>query len=535
MDISVKGKLYATVFSIFFSSILSFTFIYSLLDEANQRKNYLMEQVFGSFDSISKIQNIINEKRLIEVLAVSERKNQLLPVIDEKNEELRKELSVYAVYDANEDDAKNFSILKSQIEEYNKNINILMSSYDDYISEINEDLFFEILKTTRKLKEINETYVVGFDYSFGEYVWKGKLIALAFYSVFSFAIAIFMFNTAKFIVHRIGIINKAVDRFTLLDISRGELCDFIESKYFYNDEIGSLMLKLKKFRKEIVNVIVTAKGTCETTELNLNAFNLDVNKNATSMLEAKDSINQLVSAINEINSVAQETSKNICQSSDLTKLALTKSKQTNAIVENTATSILETNKKLESCNALVQELLLDSEKISSIVEIIDGIAEQTNLLALNAAIEAARAGEQGRGFAVVADEVRILAQKTQQSTSDIEAIITALQRRVSSAKEEVNACYSLMDSCMNSANHSMAGVSEVLQYINQLSDMEREISRATEEQVCVINNVNVHSITISDAVSMSEGRSRELLLKLNEITSKSDALYYVLKGFNTSK
>ncbi|ELV8623313.1 hypothetical protein QNE57_004574 [Vibrio vulnificus] len=295
------------------------------------------------------------------------------------------------------------------------------------------------------------------------------------------------------------------------------------------------MLKIREFRVKISSVIHEAQINQNLTLDFINSMSESVKNNANSMQISQDNMSQLVTALNEISSTAAEVSSNISQSAELTIKTMDQSDETKEIVNQTATSIKETNKNLENCNRIVGDLQGDSDRISTVLEMISNVAEQTNLLALNAAIEAARAGEQGRGFAVVADEVRMLAKKTQESTETIEDIIESLQKRANNVKSEVNYCYQTMAGSIESSNNAIRSMNQVTEQISLLTEMEAQIATAAEEQNCVINEININAINVNDITRESYDLSIGLQNEMSSIQVEVNKLKSVLNEFKVGE
>jgi len=159
------------------------------------------------------------------------------------------------------------------------------------------------------------------------------------------------------------------------------------------------------------------------------------------------------------------------------------------IVDNTINSINTLAGQVENSTNVVKQLANDSNEIGAIVDVIKGIAEQTNLLALNAAIEAARAGEQGRGFAVVADEVRSLASRTQSSTTEIEGMIQRLQQAANSAMEIMDAGHEIAQTTVDKVSEADSALTTISAAVNQIKDMNAQIATAAEEQSNVTQEI----------------------------------------------
>src|SRR5699024_8859305 len=174
-----------------------------------------------------------------------------------------------------------------------------------------------------------------------------------------------------------------------------------------------------------------------------------------------------------------------------------------ARVEQQVANIQKLAEEIDSSVAVINELASNSESIGQMLDVIKGVAEQTNLLALNAAIEAARAGEQGRGFAVVADEVRNLALRTQQSTAEIEHMIGQLHSGVSSAVKAMGASHLMADETVKQSADVQTALENILAAVGMIVDQIQTIAAAAEQQTAVANDIDQNIVQINQAGELS--------------------------------
>jgi methyl-accepting chemotaxis protein len=209
-------------------------------------------------------------------------------------------------------------------------------------------------------------------------------------------------------------------------------------------------------------------------------------------------LEQLATAMNEMSSTALEVSGYAKQAAESASQADVATQEGASIVSDTSESILLLSRHIEAAVGEVKQLEDSTASIETILSVINGIAEQTNLLALNAAIEAARAGEQGRGFAVVADEVRNLAQRTQESTSQIKNMIEVLQQGSMSVANVMSQSQSEATKCVEKAQLANEALSSISGAINQITEMNLQIASAAQEQSLVAEEVNRNTTNIKD-------------------------------------
>jgi methyl-accepting chemotaxis protein len=240
----------------------------------------------------------------------------------------------------------------------------------------------------------------------------------------------------------------------------------------------------------------------------------------------KSEIDLVASASTELSSSTEIVASNALQAADSAKIANTSAQKTHTIVNDSITSIRSLSNEINQISDIIKTLVKEGENIGTVSGVIQGIAEQTNLLALNAAIEAARAGEQGRGFAVVADEVRTLAQRTQQSTEEINKMIERLQKSTEVADQAVRKGNANAESSVEKIEQAGNSINDVARNVDEINEMNSQIAQAASEQSSVINELNKNIVNIShnadstsslaDKTSSTSSSSMEIALELKE-------------------
>jgi methyl-accepting chemotaxis protein len=240
---------------------------------------------------------------------------------------------------------------------------------------------------------------------------------------------------------------------------------------------------------------------------------------------------QVATAINEMSATVQEVARNAVDAAGAAQEADTTFVQGKQVIDKVITAIGDLAGEVEKAGGVIQELEGESKNIGSVLDVIKSIAEQTNLLALNAAIEAARAGEQGRGFAVVADEVRTLAGRTQESTQEIEEMITRLQ---SGANNAVKVMAEGKEMTLVGVDQA-AAAGEALQTINEsvtrISDMNTQIASAAEEQSAVTEEINRSIVNINQVAEQSATGAQHVSAASDDLARLAEQLKGLVENF----
>jgi len=274
---------------------------------------------------------------------------------------------------------------------------------------------------------------------------------------------------------------------TLEKISEGDLTQRIPVTSA--DEIGQMAENFNRFANKLQGMIAhIADSTAQISQASEEMATV-TDKTASGVAKQKAATEQVAAAINEMSVTVQEVATNASQATRSASEADTEAKAGNQVVKESTATIEQLAVEVEESSQVIEKLKADSTNIGSVLDVIKSIAEQTNLLALNAAIEAARAGEQGRGFAVVADEVRSLAQRTQESTSEIEALIQSLQNGAEQSVDVMEHNRNKAQETVGQAKSASTSLSSITDAVETIFAMNTNIATATEKQSTVAEEI----------------------------------------------
>ena len=297
------------------------------------------------------------------------------------------------------------------------------------------------------------------------------------------------------------------------------------------DELGSIakgfntfLAKLQAMITQVVTSVQSVSDSSEHTADIAIRTNIGVHKQ---MAE----IDQVATAVHEMTATAQDVARNATSAAQAASHADQAAAQGMQIVRDTSNSIGVLALEIGKAVSVVQALAKDSENINAILTAIRGIAEQTNLLALNAAIEAARAGEQGRGFAVVADEVRNLAQKTQKATEEIQAMIQQLQQGTRDVVRVMEDSQNRTDESVQHAAKAAEALETITKAVSVINDMNTQIASAAEEQSAVADDINRNVINIGQVANEVAGGADESSAASADLTKLAEQQRRLINQF----
>ncbi|HHH45603.1 MAG TPA: methyl-accepting chemotaxis protein, partial [Thiotrichales bacterium] len=299
------------------------------------------------------------------------------------------------------------------------------------------------------------------------------------------------------------------------------------ARYVYtgrNDEVGQVMLALRHLEAEAAALVGRMDDSAEDLRHSADRLRSAIVSSKQNIDRQHAETDMVATAVTEMSASIQEVASNAERSAEAAGTAHERTIESKEVVNKTMQAIQELASDVQNASEVIARLSENSERISSIVNVITGIAEQTNLLALNAAIEAARAGEQGRGFAVVADEVRTLANRTHDSTSEIQEMIEQLQEGAKQAVQVMEQSLAKTDSSVERGREAVGSLDAVTEAIARITDMSVQIAAAVAEQKEVAQEVARSVTNIQDLSRISVEAMEESETAGLQVAKESDEL-----------
>ncbi|HDY7969549.1 TPA: methyl-accepting chemotaxis protein [Vibrio vulnificus] len=305
-------------------------------------------------------------------------------------------------------------------------------------------------------------------------------------------------------------------------------------KVVSHDEVGLLAENFNLFVGQLQNLLCEVRNVTEQVNIQSSSIATAASKQEKQAKSQQDEVTMVATAVTEMASATQEIANNCEQTANASANSVLVSSKGQDIAKTCQSSIESLSSQVNDATAIISKLSAQGQEINTIVSTISDIAEQTNLLALNAAIEAARAGEQGRGFAVVADEVRILSQRTHKSTEEITAMIATLKTTTQAAVDVMAECHDLAVTSVDDAQNANDAFSEIAMAISQISDMSTQIATAAEEQTSVTDEIGRNTDAIREVADSFMTESRKGVVQSSQLSALSDKLNVLLSQFKLS-
>ena len=343
-------------------------------------------------------------------------------------------------------------------------------------------------------------------------------------TVISLLVAYLFMAFSQSVINSVDSINDTVG-----ELSNGNFQ--VQAAVSSKDEVGSVAENLNNMVSKVSSLLLQVVSAT-------NQVASSAEQASSTAAQAQDGINrqnseieQVATAINEMSATVHEVAQNTASAADLTQTADGEANSGRSVVSQAIDSINRLAGEMEASSQVIQDLETQSESIGSVLDVIRGIAEQTNLLALNAAIEAARAGEQGRGFAVVADEVRTLASRTQESTEEINDMIGKLQTGARAAVEAMTKGTEQTGQSVDQAVQAGAALDQISSAVSTIHDMNTQIASAAEEQSSVSEEINRNIVNIRDIAEATVEGANQTASSSENLTQVAGELLAVVNEF----
>ena len=377
-----------------------------------------------------------------------------------------------------------------------------------------------------KLREMNNRMASSLTVQSKETYQQARGVSLLVGGLFAGVVAFLAWGLTRQIRLPLQVLVEQVKR-----VAEGDLMSRLQLANFRHDELGTLAKGFAAMQDNLRLLVSDVNNSATRLSSSTHEISAVAAQSAGNMRSQQDELNMLATAMNEMQATVHEIARNTSDTAHSADEASHLSERGAVLVQNTIHSIEEVSSVVEDTAGVVMQLGEDSRNIGVVLEVIRNIADQTNLLALNAAIEAARAGEQGRGFAVVADEVRTLAKRTQDSTTEINRIISGLQDRAVQAGVTMQQSREMIRSTVDKAREAGGAIDEISSAVSTISHMSSQIATATEQQGSVNHELNTNISHISEASQEVAVGANQMAQACQELSQLAVHLHDTIRQF----
>jgi methyl-accepting chemotaxis protein len=337
-------------------------------------------------------------------------------------------------------------------------------------------------RAAQVMERVDQAYVAE-DQSMQTELKKNSLLIIG-----SSALALLVGLIAAWVITRliVGPLRKVIG--VAQQIAAGDLSATVEVTR--RDEIGQLMQAMQQMGEGLSSIVSGLQAGIEQLASSAQSLSAVTEQTNLEVSSQKEETEQVATAMNQMTATVHDVARNAEEAALAAQTADDKVESGQAVVRQSMTRIEQLADSASSASSSIESLSAEIQNIGTVLSVIKSVAEQTNLLALNAAIEAARAGEQGRGFAVVADEVRALARRTQQSTEEIERLVSALRSAAQSSVQQIQSSGELVKLAVSDALLTESALGSIASAVSLIQQMNQQIAAAAEEQSSVAEEIN---------------------------------------------
>ena len=320
----------------------------------------------------------------------------------------------------------------------------------------------------------------------------------------------------------------------IVGLSRGDADLTLRLDVYSQDDLGKIAGGINSFIENLQRMLLDVSQSNRGIQHEIDELTNKTDSNKALLNAHTLETEKVVTAINQMSATAESVAQSGARAAEFTQSTNEEAERSKIVVQQAADSLSELAQQVDDMAHSIGNMNQDFEKIDAVLRVIGEIAEQTNLLALNAAIEAARAGEQGRGFAVVADEVRALAARTQQSTSEVDRMLSNLRSATTLVVSSMDSTKKSCSNTVDTTSRVMGSLENMTSSITKINDLTTEIAFSAKEQSVVTEDVNINMIEIHEMISQLSNNAADTVESTQRLIQANVQLNDVVGGFKLS-